>query len=99
MDGAKQVNAYADSGRREDGVMAVSSLFHLAHATLAIQEYERVIDLGCGPATQRVPIALLNPKTHFIGVELAAHLIDSARDLVRASKVQNVEIMEGISRI
>lgn len=95
MDGAEQVTAYADSGRREDGVMAVSSLFHAAHATLVIQGCERVIDLGCGPATQLVPIALLNPQTHFVGVELAANMIDSARDLVQASKVQNVEIVEG----
>lgn len=95
MDGAEQVTAYADSGRREDGVMAVSSLFHAAHATLVIQGCARVIDLGCGPATQLVPIALLNPETHFVGVELAANMIDSAHDLLRASKVQNVEIVHG----
>lgn len=42
MDGAEQVTAYADSGRREDGVMAISSLFHAAHATLVIQGCEWV---------------------------------------------------------
>ncbi len=62
MDGTEQVMAYADSARREDGIMAVSSLFHAAHATLAIHGCQQVIDLGCGPATQLVPIALLNPE-------------------------------------
>lgn len=95
MDGAEQVAAYADSGRQEDGVMAVSSLFHAAHATLAIRDCKYVMDLGCGPATQLVPIALLNPQTRFVGVELAKNMIDSARDLIRVSGVKNVEIMQG----
>jgi arsenite methyltransferase len=95
MDGAEQVTAYADSGRREDGIMAVSSLFHAAHATLAIRGCQQVIDLGCGPATQLVPIALLNPETRFVGVELAENMIDSAHELVQMSKVSNVEIVQG----
>lgn len=95
MDGAQQVAAYADSARREDGIMAVSSLFHAAHATLAIRGCQQVLDLGCGPATQLVPIALLNPETHFVGVELAEKMIQSARELLQISKVSNVEIVRG----
>ena len=95
MDGMEQVMAYADSARQEDGIMAASSLFHAAHATLAIRKCQQVIDLGCGPATQLVPIALLNPETHFVGVELAENMIRSAQELVKMSKVSNVEIVRG----
>lgn len=95
MDEAAQVNAYADSGRQEDGVMAVSNLFHAAHATTAIFGAKTVIDLGCGPATQLVRIARLNPDTHFIGIELATNMIESARAYIRGQGVTNVDITEG----
>lgn len=95
MDGTAQVNAYADSGSQEDGIMAVSSLFHAAHATMVIRGCERVIDLGCGPGTQLVPIAMLNPETQFVGIELAPKMIVRARDLIETSKVQNIEVLRG----
>lgn len=95
MDEAAQVNAYADSGRQDDGVMAVSNLFHAAHATTAIFGAKTVIDLGCGPATQLVRIARLNPDTHFIGIELAANMIESARAFIRNQGLTNVDVIEG----
>jgi len=95
MDEAEQVNAYADSGRQDDGVMAVSNLFHAAHATTAIFGAKKVIDLGCGPATQLIRIARLNPDTHFIGVELSPNMIESARTFIRDQGVTNVEVIEG----
>lgn len=95
MDGAEQVSAYADSGRLDDGIMAVSNLFHAAHATHAIYGARQVIDLGCGPATQLVRIAKLNPDTHFIGVELAPNMIASGQDYLHRNKIHNVEIVEG----
>jgi ubiquinone/menaquinone biosynthesis C-methylase UbiE len=95
MDEAAQVSAYADSGRQHDGVMAVSNLFHAAHATTAIFGAKKVIDLGCGPATQLVRIARLNPETHFVGVELAHNMIESARTFIRDQGVTNIEIVEG----
>jgi ubiquinone/menaquinone biosynthesis C-methylase UbiE len=95
MDEAAQVTAYAESGRQDDGVMAVSNLFHAAHATTAIFGAKKVIDLGCGPATQLVRIARLNPDTHFIGIELAPNMIESARAFIRDQNITNVEIIEG----
>lgn len=94
MDKIKQVCAYADSGSVEDGVMASSNLFHAAHVTQVIGGCKRVVDLGCGPATQLVRIALLNPDTEFIGVELSHNMIVRAHEYIKLSKVENVRIIQ-----
>lgn len=64
MDDAEQVAAYTEAGRI-DGVMAAAYLFQTARITQTIQGCGKVVDLGCGPATQLTQIAQLNPDTHF----------------------------------
>lgn len=95
MDASDQVLAYADSGRQDDGIMAVSNLFHAAHISSVITGCDRVVDLGCGPATQLVRIAQLNPQTEFIGVELSDEMVANAREHIRISGAANVTVQKG----
>lgn len=78
MDSPEQVEAYALAGRI-DGVMSASYLFHTARITQLIQGCEKVVDLGCGPATQLAQIAELSPDTHFTGVDLSPTMLADAR--------------------
>ncbi|MET0081741.1 MAG: class I SAM-dependent methyltransferase [Sedimenticola sp.] len=95
MNDPSSVAAYADSGRDEDGIMAVSNLFHAAHTTQVIQGCKKVLDLGCGPATQLVRIARLNPDTHFIGVDMAPEMVSNGRRYVESEGISNVTLEEG----
>ena len=95
MNERAQVDAYADAGGQDDGIMAVSNLFHAAHASARIADCSHVVDLGCGPATQLVRIAQFNPAIRFTGVELAENMLERARQHVASSGVDNVEIVQG----
>lgn len=90
MEDDAQVAAYAEAGRI-DGVMAASYLFHTARISQVIQGCERVVDLGCGPATQLAQIAEINPGISFTGVDLSDGMLDSARHHVGGLGVHNVE--------
>jgi SAM-dependent methyltransferase len=91
MDGAEQVEAYASSGRA-DGVMAAASLFHSALVSTVIGKCGRVLDLGCGPASQLGQIAQFNPSVRFIGVELSSRMLISARNHVAELGIDNVDL-------
>jgi ubiquinone/menaquinone biosynthesis C-methylase UbiE len=94
MDDAEQVAAYAEAGRI-DGVMAAAYLFHSAHASDVIRGCERVVDLGCGPATQLAQIAELNPQSRFLGVDLSDEMLETARRHVSDKGLANVELRRG----
>jgi arsenite methyltransferase len=89
-----QVSAYSHAGRI-DGVMSAAYLFHSAHATAVIHGAERVLDLGCGPATQLAQIASLNPGTQFVGVDLSTTMLASARAHVAQRSLCNVRLEQG----
>lgn len=89
MDDAEQVAAYVEAGR-SDGIMAAAYLFHTARASQVLQGCRRVIDLGCGPATQLAQIALCNPEIDFIGVDLSQEMLDQAERHVRDLGLHNV---------
>lgn len=89
MESDAQVAAYSEAGRI-DGVMAAAYLFHTAHATEVLQGAGRVLDLGCGPATQLAQIAELNPQVEFTGVDLSEGMLASARAHVSALGLRNV---------
>ncbi len=90
MDDAEQVAAYSEAGRI-DGIMAAAYLFHSARASQVIGANARnVLDLACGPATQLIQIAELNPQVHFTGVDLSEPMLASAREYARARGVENV---------
>lgn len=92
MDDAEQVAAYAYAGRI-DGVMSASYLFQSARVCQVIQGAKRVIDLGCGPATQLAQIAELNPEIHFTGVDLSDEMLAKAREHIADRGLKNVEFV------
>ncbi len=94
MDDAGQVAAYAAAGRI-DGVMAAAYLFHAARISQVIQGCGRVIDLGCGPATQLAQVAECNPDIRFLGVDLSEEMLAQAREHVRSLGLSNVEFRQG----
>jgi ubiquinone/menaquinone biosynthesis C-methylase UbiE len=93
MDGDEQVAAFAEAGRI-DGVMSASYLFNSARISQAIQGCARVLDLGCGPATQLGQVALLNPQIAFTGVDLSPGMLDSARAHTQALGLANTSFIE-----
>ena len=94
MDDAEQVSAFAETGRNES-TLAASYLFHTARASQAIQGCKRVVDLGCGPATQLVQIAAINPEIEFVGVDMSQEMLKYARAHVAKAGVNNVIFIEG----
>lgn len=94
MDDPAQVAAYAEAGRI-DGVMSAAYLFHTARISQVIQGCQRVVDLGCGPATQLCQVAQLNPDSSFLGVDLSADMLEDARAHARELGLANVEFITG----
>jgi ubiquinone/menaquinone biosynthesis C-methylase UbiE len=80
--------------------MGASYLFHSAHISQTIAGCERVLDLGCGSATQLAQIAQLNPQTAFLGIDLSEEMLGNARRHVASLGLSNVEFIHGdISRL
>lgn len=94
MDDPEQVAAYSYAGRI-DGVMSAAYLFHSAQISQVIQGCSKVLDLGCGPATQLGQVAGLNPDIVFTGVDLSPTMLDSARKHVAHLGLRNVEFQLG----
>ena len=94
MQDEEQVRAYSIAGRI-DGVMSAAYLFHSGQASSVIHGARRVIDLGCGPATQLAQIAELNPDSEFVGIDLSPAMLDSARSHVAACGLKNVSLCQG----
>jgi arsenite methyltransferase len=99
MDSEEEVKAYAHAGRI-DGVMAASYLFHSARVTQTIYGSGRVLDLGCGPATQLTQIAQLNPETQFVGADLSDRMLLDATNYLQTTGVRNVSVVrDDIARL
>jgi ubiquinone/menaquinone biosynthesis C-methylase UbiE len=94
MDDPEQVAAYSHAGRI-DGVMSAAYLFHSAQISQVIQSCSKVLDLGCGPATQLGQVAALNPDISFVGVDLSETMIESGRRHVAALGLRNVAFQLG----
>lgn len=93
MDDPAQVAAYHFAGR-EDGAMASVYLLNTVHISEVILPGETVLDLGCGPANQLGLVARLNPDVHFIGLDLAASMLERAASHLRGLGVDNVTLVQ-----
>lgn len=89
MDDESQVSAFAKAGRI-DGIMSASYLFNTARISQVIQGCNKVLDLGCGPATQLAQLAQVNPQTEFLGVDMSEHMLENARGYCKELGVDNV---------
>jgi SAM-dependent methyltransferase len=90
MDDPDKVAAFTRAGR-EDGVMAPVYLYHCAQVCEIVKPGDRVVDLGCGPATQLGMIARLNPDSQFLGVDFSDEMLERARNHVAAEGLTNVQ--------
>lgn len=90
MDTPENVEAFVNAGRI-DGVMSASYLFQSARVTQLVQGCQRVVDLGCGPATQLAQIAELNPDIQFIGVDLSEKMLEEGHRHIKKLGLSNVE--------
>ena len=94
MDDEEQVKAYAEAGRI-DGVMSAAYLFHSARISATIAGRDKVLDLGCGPATQLAQVAQLNPGSTFTGVDLSEQMLSDAKQYVKNLDIDNVDFRQG----
>jgi SAM-dependent methyltransferase len=94
MEDAEQVSAFTETGLG-DSTLAASYLFHTARASLVLQGCRTVLDLGCGPATQLVQIAALNPEIEFTGVDMSEEMLKHARAHVERMGIENVRFQVG----
>jgi arsenite methyltransferase len=90
----EQVSAFTETGRKES-TLAASYLFHTARASQVIQGAGKVVDLGCGPATQLAQIASLNPEIEFVGIDMSEEMLKAARSHVKDLDINNVTFMSG----
>jgi arsenite methyltransferase len=93
MEDQEQVRAYAEAGRI-DGVMSAAYLFQSAHISATIFGKKKILDLGCGPATQLAQIAKLLPDAHFTGVDLSSEMLADANQHITQLGLNNVDFVE-----
>jgi ubiquinone/menaquinone biosynthesis C-methylase UbiE len=94
MDDGEQVAAYAQAGRI-DGVMSAAYLFQTARISQTVSGAKKVLDLGCGPATQLCQVAELNPEISFTGMDLSGEMLESGRRHIGEKNLTNVEFLQG----
>ncbi|MBS1208269.1 MAG: putative O-methyltransferase [Proteobacteria bacterium] len=94
MDDPAQVAAFARAGR-EDGVIGQIYLLNSIQLCELIRPGDHVIDLACGPATQLVQVARLNPHADFLGIDLAPRMLADARAHVASQGLGNVRFALG----
>lgn len=91
MDRQDQVDAYSQAGAK-GGTMASVNLFHSAQVAEVIRPGDTVVDLACGSGNQLTQVAMLNPDSHFLGVDLSEHMLDQAQRLVTEKGLSNCEV-------
>ncbi len=94
IDSLAQNEAFELAGR-EDGILAPIYLYHALQISPLVCPGDRVLDLGCGPANQLVQVARLNPRAHFIGLDVSAEMLERARQTIVRCSVANVESVPG----
>ncbi|MBV6390728.1 MAG: Ubiquinone/menaquinone biosynthesis C-methyltransferase UbiE [Nitrosomonas europaea] len=92
MHDESQVAAFAEAGRI-DGVMSATYLFNTARISQVIQGCNKVLDLGCGPATQLTQIAQINPQIEFVGVDMSENMLKNARVYCGQLGINNISFI------
>src|SRR6266498_1508146 len=52
----------------------------------------RVLEIGCGTGTNLIAMALVSPRSEFIGIDLASGPIEAGRQIIAALGLRNVEL-------
>ena len=94
MSDLEQVRAYRAAGQ-VGGALALTHLFHTAHACDVIRPGDLVLDLGCGPGAQVAQMARLLPACRFIGLDLSEQMLHAAAAHVATLGIRNIEFRLG----
>ena len=94
MSDPEQVRAYRAAGH-VGGALALTHLFHTAHACDVIRPGDLVLDLGCGPGAQLAQVARLLPASRFIGLDLSDQMLHAAGAHVAPLGISNIEWRHG----
>ena len=91
MSSEEAVSAFARAAA-PNGILSGVYAFFVRQACNMIRRGDRVLDLGCGPASLLAAIAALNPESTFVGIDRSATMIATGNDLLRARAARNVEL-------
>ena len=94
MDEEGESHAFHEAGQVESALGSVY-VFSTAHLSQTLSGCRRVLDLGCGPATQLIMLARLHPGTEFVGLDLSDSMLAIAKKAVLAEGLQNVSFQKG----
>jgi arsenite methyltransferase len=91
MSSEEAVSAFARAAA-PNGVLSGVYAFFVSQACHMIRRGDRVLDLGCGPASLLAALAASNRDSTFVGVDRSAGMIATGHDVLRARGVRNVEL-------
>lgn len=57
------------------------------------QNYERILDVGCGPGIITIELAKLVPNGEVIGIDLSEEMIENAKLNIKNSELKNIEVI------
>lgn len=89
--GTQRIIAAMEDGGGVNQRTAGGYLFHSGRISQAIAGSECCVDLGCGTGAQLLQVALLNPATHFIGVDIDPVMIRAGTAHASELGLTNVE--------
>ncbi len=99
MDSEEAVSAFARASQ-PGGVLSGVYAFLAEQACKMIRPGDRVLDLGCGPASLLATIARRCPDADFLGVDLSEGMIHRGREQLESLAVENVELrIEDMTRL
>src|SRR5579859_6795371 len=84
--------SYTHNQTHPDRLAVIGQLFGLKPAPV---QRCRVLELGCGNASNLVPMAWTLPKSEFVGIDLAATAIRMGEEMARALEVSNLRLVHG----
>lgn len=97
--GAAAVAAFAQAAR-PGGILSGVHAFYARQACRMVRPGDRVLDLGCGPASLLAAIAERRSAATFVGIDRSAAMVAAGRALIAARRLRNVELrLEDMSEL
>ena len=91
MDSEDAVSAFARAGR-PNSILSGVHAFTAELVCRMIRAGDRVLDLGCGPASLLASIAVRNEQASFVGIDASPKMIAAGNAVVRDTGARNVEL-------